>query len=45
MIYLFKIKELKKFGHIYMYRFRPTHYPMKAYPIDYYPAKCKQGLK
>jgi urocanate hydratase len=43
MIYLFKIKELKNFGHIYMYRFRPTHYPMKAYPIDYYPAKCKQA--
>lgn len=25
-----------------MYRFRPD-YPMKAYSIDDYPAKCKQG--
>eukprot|EP01118_Nematostelium_gracile_P020238 TRINITY_DN9767_c0_g1_i1.p2 TRINITY_DN9767_c0_g1~~TRINITY_DN9767_c0_g1_i1.p2 ORF type:complete len:139 (-),score=28.19 TRINITY_DN9767_c0_g1_i1:651-1013(-) len=29
--------ELKVYGHIYMYRFRPTAYEMKAYPIDYYP--------
>jgi hypothetical protein len=35
--------ELKKYGHIYMYRFRPTEYEMKAYSIDDYPAKCKQA--
>lgn len=26
-----------------MYRFRPTGYEMKAYPISEYPAKCKQA--
>lgn len=26
-----------------MYRFRPTQYEMKAYPINAYPAKCKQA--
>ncbi len=36
-------QELADFGHIYMYRFRPTAYAMRAYPIDYYPAKCQQG--
>jgi urocanate hydratase len=36
-------EELKKYGHIYMYRFRPTEYEMKAYSIDDYPAKCKQA--
>ena len=35
--------ELEEFGHIYMYRFRPTEYEMKAYPISNYPAKCKQA--
>jgi len=35
-------KELEDFGHIYMYRFRPTAYEMKAYPIDDYPAKTRQ---
>jgi urocanate hydratase len=35
--------ELETYGHIYMYRFRPTHYPMRAYPIDFYPARCKQA--
>ncbi|KAL6054210.1 Urocanate hydratase [Balamuthia mandrillaris] len=34
-------EELERYGHIYMYRFRPTHYAMKAYPIDAYPAKCR----
>ena len=34
--------ELKKYGRIYMYRFRPT-YPMYARPIDQYPAQCKQA--
>ena len=37
------IKELHEYGHIYMYRFRPTSYEMKAYPIDYYPAKSRHG--
>ena len=36
-------EELATWGHIYMYRFRPTEYEMKAYPIDQYPAKCKQA--
>ncbi|MBK7240550.1 MAG: urocanate hydratase [Flavobacteriales bacterium] len=35
-------KELKEYGRIYMHRFRPAH-EMKAYPIDQYPAKCKQA--
>jgi urocanate hydratase len=26
-----------------MYRFRPTDYEMKAYPIQLYPAKCQQA--
>ena len=30
-------KELAVYGHIYMYRFRPTAYSMKAYPISWYP--------
>lgn len=35
--------ELQLYGHIYMYRFRPTSYEMKAYPIDLYPAKSKHA--
>ena len=35
-------KELKDYGRIYMYRFRP-HYDMYARPIDEYPAKCYQA--
>ena len=34
--------ELKKYGRIYMYRFRPD-YKMFARPIDEYPAKSKQA--
>ena len=34
--------ELKAYGRIYMYRFRPD-YPMCARPIDEYPAKSKQA--
>ncbi|RNF12670.1 urocanate hydratase isoform X1 [Trypanosoma rangeli] len=34
-------KELDDYGHIYMYRLRPTQYEMKAYPITDYPAKSK----
>ena len=37
------IEELKAFGHIYMYRFRPTNFEMKAYSIDDYPAKCRSA--
>lgn len=34
--------ELKEYGRIYMYRFRPT-YKMYARPIGDYPAKCQQA--
>ncbi|XP_059482367.1 urocanate hydratase-like [Neocloeon triangulifer] len=34
--------ELQQFGHIYMYRFRPT-LPLRAYPIWEYPARTKAG--
>ena len=34
--------ELKKFGRIYMYRFRPV-YPMHARPIGEYPCRCTQA--
>jgi urocanate hydratase len=34
--------ELKKYGRIYMFRFRPQ-YAMFARPIDQYPAKCQQA--
>jgi len=36
------VTELETFGHIYMYRFTPQ-FPMKAYPIDAYPAKTLEG--
>ena len=35
-------QELKDYGRIYMYRFRPT-YEMKARPIDWYPAESQQA--
>lgn len=35
-------EELRKYGRIYMYRFRPD-YEMYARPIDQYPAKCRQA--
>lgn len=35
-------EELKRYGRIYMYRFRPD-YEMKAHPIDEYPAKSCQA--
>lgn len=35
-------EELRKYGRIYMYRFRPT-YDMYARPIDEYPAKSRQA--
>ncbi|WP_306641197.1 urocanate hydratase [Sanyastnella coralliicola] len=34
--------ELKTYGRVYMYRYRPT-YEMKARPIDWYPAQCQQA--
>jgi len=34
--------ELKEYGRIYMYRYRPS-YPMYARPIDEYPAKSRQA--
>jgi len=37
------VQELTDYGRIYMYRLRPTDYDMKAHPISYYPAKCKQA--
>lgn len=36
-------EELMNDGHIYMRRFRPQEYEIRAYPIDFYPAKCKQA--
>lgn len=36
------LDELKTYGRIYMYRFRPT-YDMHARHIDEYPYKCKQA--
>ena len=35
-------EELRTYGRIYMYRLRPRH-DMKAYPIEWYPAKCRQA--
>ncbi|GFS50655.1 urocanate hydratase [Nephila pilipes] len=35
-------RELKNYGHIYMYRFRPD-FKMQAYPITDYPAQCKEA--
>ena len=34
--------ELKKYGRIYMFRFRPQ-YAMYARPIDQYPSQCQQA--
>lgn len=33
-------QELEEYGHIYMYRFRPT-LAMRAYPCNEYPARCR----
>jgi len=35
-------QELKDFGRIYMYRFKPS-YDLKARPVSDYPAKCAQA--
>ena len=37
------LDELEEHGRIFMHRFRPTEYEMKAYPIDQYPAKTEQA--
>lgn len=37
------LDELNTYGRILMRRFRPTSHPIKAYPIDAYPAKSKQA--
>ncbi len=37
-------EELVKYGHIYMFRFRPVNYEMKAYAVENYTAKSKQGI-
>jgi len=36
-------RELVEDGRIYMRRYRPTSYPMKAHPIDAYPARSRQA--
>ena len=36
-------EELHTLGHIYCHRLRPTAYPMRAHPIDAYPARCRQA--
>lgn len=35
------LMELETYGHIYMYRFKPTNYEMKAYSFSAYAAICK----
>lgn len=37
------VAELKKYGHIYAYRFRPTAFPMRAHPEHLYPARTATG--
>ena len=36
-------EELEEYGRIWMMRYRPTEYEMKAYPIQSYPAKSLQA--
>lgn len=36
-------EELNKYGHIYMYRFRPIEYEMKAFKIQDYPGKIMKA--
>jgi len=35
--------ELATYGRIYMYRFRPSHIKIRAYPISAYPAKSQHA--
>ena len=37
------LNELEEHGRIFMHRFRPTEYEMKAHPIDQYPANTVQA--
>tara|TARA_B100000683_G_scaffold125444_2_gene122876 strand:- start:804 stop:2846 length:2043 start_codon:yes stop_codon:yes gene_type:complete len=37
------LEELEHYGRIIMHRYRPTAVPMKAYPIDAYPAESRQA--
>lgn len=37
------LQELDDYGHIYMYRFRPVSYDMKAYNISEYPCRTRQS--
>lgn len=37
------LEELNTFGRVLMRRFRPTSLPMRAYPLEAYPAKSKQA--
>ncbi|VEL09043.1 unnamed protein product [Protopolystoma xenopodis] len=36
-------RELETYGHIYMYRFRPDRWLLRARPISKYPAKCLEA--
>ncbi len=36
-------RELESDGRIYMRRYRPVEYAMKAHPIDWYPAQSRQA--
>jgi hypothetical protein len=36
-------QELEQYNHIYMYRFRPTEYEMRAYSISDYPSHSQQA--
>ena len=36
-------EELRLHGRIYMHRLRPTAYPMRAHPLDLYPARSPQA--
>jgi urocanate hydratase len=37
------LEELNTYGRIIMRRLRPVDFPMKAYPLDAYPAKSRQA--
>ena len=36
-------EELERYNHIYMFRFRPTSFPMRAHPLALYPAMNAQA--
>jgi urocanate hydratase len=37
------LAELDRYGRIIMHRYRPTAVPMKAYPLEFYPAETPQA--